>query len=121
MTTTQPIGPLDLRDMGQSPTARLFEGAKHAGIGISIFVVATPPGGLVGLHTHPYSETFVLLEGRGRWTAGDVVVELGPEQLLVVPPDTLHGFRNVGDTPLVLFSVHESGTLDQTFIGADPA
>ena len=111
----------DLADLAFSPTAWLFEGGPRAGIGITVFVVRTPPGGSVDLHVHPYSETFVLIEGSGRWTAGDQVTELGPDQILVVPPNTPHGFRNTGDTPLLLFSVHESGTLEQTFIGDEPA
>ena len=104
-----------------SQTAFLFEGKKRAGIDISMFVVRTPPGGSVELHTHPYSETFVLLEGEGRWTAGDEVVELRPDTVLVVPPKTPHGFRNTGEAPLLVVSVHESGQLDQTFLGIEPA
>ena len=110
----------DLDDLKFSPTAALFEGGPNAGLGISVFVVRTPPGNGVELHAHPYSETFVLLEGGGRWTAGDEVVELRPSHLLVVPPETPHGFRNTGDEPLLVVSVHESGTLDQTFLGRDP-
>ena len=110
----------DLDDLKFSPTAALFEGGPNAGLGISVFVVRTPPGNGVELHAHPYSETFVLLEGRGRWTAGDEVVELRPSHLLVVPPETPHGFRNTGDEPLLVVSVHESGTLEQTFLGRDP-
>lgn len=109
-----------LDDLAMSPTAALFEGAAH-GAGISIFVTRTPPGRFVELHTHPYVETFVLLEGRGRWTAGDHVVELEPNEMIVVPRETLHGFRNVGDVPLLVVSVHESGTLDQTFTEREPA
>jgi mannose-6-phosphate isomerase-like protein (cupin superfamily) len=86
-----------------------------------VFVVRTPPGKFVELHVHPYPETFVLLEGRGRWTAGDVVTELDPDQMLVVPADTPHGFRNVGDAPLLVVSVHESGTLEQSFLGVEPS
>jgi mannose-6-phosphate isomerase-like protein (cupin superfamily) len=63
----------------------------------------------------------LLLEGCGRWTAGDEVVELEPNQMLVVPADTPHGFRNVGDGQLLVVSVHESGALEQTFLGRDPA
>ena len=111
----------DLADMEFSPTAWLFEGQLRAGIGVSLFVVRTPPGKAVDIHVHPYSETFVLLEGRGRWTAGDDVVELGPNQMLVVPPQTPHGFRNTGDGSLLVVSVHESGTLEQTFLGREPA
>jgi len=60
----------NLDDMKFSPTAALFEGLPRAGVGISVFVVRTPPGKGVDIHVHPYSETFVLLEGSGRWTAG---------------------------------------------------
>jgi len=120
-----PAGPVtfgfdELRFNG-SETAFLFEGAKRAGIGVSMFIVRTPPGGGVDLHTHPYSETFVMLAGEGRWTAGDEVIELRPQNVLVVPPQTPHGFRNTGDEPLLVVSVHESGHLDQTFTGLEPA
>lgn len=111
----------DLGDMEFSPTAWLFEGQPRAGVGISVFVVRTPPGKAVDIHVHPYSETFVLLEGSGRWTAGDDVVELGPNQMLVVPAETPHGFRNTGEGSLLVVSVHESGTLEQTFLGREPA
>jgi mannose-6-phosphate isomerase-like protein (cupin superfamily) len=111
----------DLGDLEFSPTAWLFEGQPRAGVGISVFVVRTPPGKAVDIHVHPYSETFVLLEGSGRWTAGDDVVELGPNQMLVVPPETPHGFRNTGEGSLLVVSVHESGTLEQTFLGREPA
>ena len=113
----------DLQDLrfNKSATAFLFEGEKRAGTETSMFVVRTPPGGSVELHTHPYAETFLLLEGEGRWTAGDAVVDLRPESILVVPPDTPHGFRNTGAMPLLVVSVHESGALDQTFLGVEPA
>ncbi len=111
---------LALSDLEVSPTAALFEGHRRAGVDCSVFVTRTPPGAAVELHVHPYAETFLLFEGRGRWTFGDEVVELEPGQLLVVPPDTPHGFRNVGDAPLLVVSVHERGTLRQTFLGEDP-
>jgi mannose-6-phosphate isomerase-like protein (cupin superfamily) len=112
---------LDLADLAVNATAWLFEGHRRAGVDISMFVVRTPPGRAVELHVHPYAETFLLLEGRGRWTRGDDVVELEPEQMIVVPPDTPHGFRNIGDRPLLVVSVHERGTLRQTFLGREPA
>jgi quercetin dioxygenase-like cupin family protein len=123
-TTTTPtprVAKLDLADLQFSPTAWLFEGGPRAGVGISMFITRTPPGRAIELHTHPYPETFLLLEGRGRWTAGDTVAELAPEQMITVPPNTPHGFRNIGDAPLLVVSVHESGELQQTFLGRDPA
>jgi mannose-6-phosphate isomerase-like protein (cupin superfamily) len=118
---TAPIGPFDLADLGFSPTAALFEGERQAGVGISMFVARTRPGGAIELHVHPYPETFLLLAGRGRWTAGETVVELEPDQMLVVPPNTPHGFRNIGEEPLLVVTVHEAGVVDQTFLGREPA
>ncbi len=112
---------LDFDDLQFSPTAWLFEGLPRAGVGISVFLVRTPPGRSVELHVPPYAETFVLLEGAGRWTAGNDIVELHANQLLVVPAETPHGFRNTGDDALLVVSIHESGTLEQTFLGREPA
>ncbi len=81
-----------------------------------MFIVRTPPGGHVPLHVHPYPETFLLLEGRGRWTAAGEAAELEPNQMLVVPPDTPHGFRNIGDVPLLVVSVHEHPTVVQEWL-----
>ncbi len=121
MTKASRVVVLDLDEMQLSPTACLFEGGPRAGVGVSMFIVRTPPGSTVELHTHPYPETFLLLEGRGRWTAGEEIVELRPNQMLVVPPETAHGFRNVGEQPLLVVSVHEAGAVQQSWLGSDPA
>jgi mannose-6-phosphate isomerase-like protein (cupin superfamily) len=114
-----PIERYDLAGMHVSPTAALFEG-QGRGAGVSMFVTRTPPGKWVDLHVHPYAETFVLLEGTGRWTVDEESVDLGPDQMVVVPPDTPHGFRNTGDVPLLVVSVHERGTLEQTWLDREP-
>jgi mannose-6-phosphate isomerase-like protein (cupin superfamily) len=121
LDTTPGIVTYDLDDLKFTATAALFEGKARAGIDITIFVVHTPPGKFVEMHVHPYSETFVLLRGRGRWTVGDEVAEHSPEQLIVVSADTPHGFRNVGEEPLLVVSVHESGILEQEFLGVEPS
>lgn len=117
------MGPIDLSELQFSKTAWLFEGREHGGddVPISMFITRTPPGASVSLHVHPYSETFLLLEGAGRWTRGDEVVELAAESMLVVSPDTPHGFRNTGDVPLLVVSVHASGTLEQRWLDREPA
>ena len=115
------FGVFEFDDLQRNPTAWLFEGGLRTGTTTSIFIVRTAPGRAVELHVHPYPETFVLLEGHGRWTAGDEVVELRENSVLVVPPETPHGFRNIGDRPLLVVSVHESERVEQTFLGSDPA
>lgn len=112
---------IDLDELRVGPTAALFEGGPRAGAGITMFVVRTPPGSFVELHTHPYPETFVLLAGSGRWTADGQVLEVQAEQIISVPADTPHGFRNTGEVPLLVVSVHESPTLIQAFLDEEPA
>jgi quercetin dioxygenase-like cupin family protein len=73
MTRVTSIG---LDELRVGPTAALFEGGPRAGAGITMFVVRTPPRSFVELHTHPYPETFVLLAGSGRWTAGGLALEV---------------------------------------------
>jgi quercetin dioxygenase-like cupin family protein len=94
MTRVTSIG---LDELRVGPTAALFEGGLRAGAGITMFVVRTPPGSFVELHAHPYAETFVLLAGSGRWTAGEQVLEVRAERIISVPAETPHGFRNTGE------------------------
>ena len=56
--------------------------------------------------------------GAGPWR--DEAVELAPDQVVVVPPDTPHGFRNTGDEPLLVVSVHERGAIEQTWLDREP-
>jgi mannose-6-phosphate isomerase-like protein (cupin superfamily) len=115
------ISSIDLDELRTGPTAALFEGGPRAGTGTTMFIVRTPPGKFVELHTHPYAETFVLLAGTGRWTAGETVLDVAAEHVICVPAETLHGFRNIGTEPLLVVSVHESPALIQTFTDREPA
>ena len=36
--------------------------------------------------------------------------------MVVVPAETPHGFANTGDVPLLVVSVHERGTIEQTWL-----
>lgn len=54
MTGASGVAVIDLEEMQLSPTAYLFEGGPRAGAGVSMFIVRTPPGNAVELHTHPY-------------------------------------------------------------------
>ena len=40
--------------------------------------------------------------------------------MVVVPPDTPHGFRNTGGEPLLVVSVHERGTISQEWLDQEP-
>ena len=93
-------------DLRRSPTAALFEGGADAPV--SMFVTEYPSGRGPDLHTHPYPEVFLVEQGTGTFTAGDeeLVVEAG--HFVVVPAETVHGFKNRHDGTLRVVSVHPS-------------
>ena len=109
-------GRYSLDDLKVSPTASLFEGFRDEEVDLSFFFTRTPPGAEVGLHVHPYHEVFVLIEGQAEYRRGDERIEAGPGTVIVIPPETPHGFENVGDAPLVQLGIHERGTMQQTWL-----
>lgn len=61
------------------------------------------------LHTHPYPETFIVEEGRARFTVGEETIDAGPGQILVVPADTPHRFESLGEGVMHSVHIHASG------------
>ena len=116
MADANDSGRYSFEELSVSPTAALFEGHRHGGPDVSFFVTRTPPGQAVPLHTHPYFEVFALLEGTARYTRGDEQLTVGPDSVIVIPPETPHGFENTGDVPLVQLGIHERGTMQQTWL-----
>ena len=100
----------DLRVTG-SRTLR-FEGVDH-GSGISFFLVTNEPGQGPGLHRHPYSETWTVLEGQATITVGDEQVVARAGDTAVVGPHVWHGFTNTGSGTLRVMCVHASPTMIQ--------
>jgi quercetin dioxygenase-like cupin family protein len=108
MATVTPI-----EDLRRSPTAALFEGQDQ--IPVSVFVTAYPERGKgPDLHTHPYAEAFVVETGTAVFTAGDEQIAVSSGNVVVVPAETVHGFKNAGDDTLRVVSVHPSPTVKQT-------
>ena len=99
------------RAPSKSRTVR-FEGVAY-GTNISFFAVDNEPGQGPGLHTHPYPETWIVHSGLARIVAGDEVIEAGPGDIVVVPGGVKHRFTNVGEGRLVIFCVHDTGTMVQ--------
>lgn len=108
---------LELEDLAKSPTAKLFEGAKHGdGMAASFFVTAHPPGKGAALHFHPYAEVFLVQDGVATFTAGDERIVARGGQVVVVPPETVHGFENTGEGTLRIVSVHPNPEVVQTWV-----
>jgi quercetin dioxygenase-like cupin family protein len=83
-----------------------FIGADHGQVGISVYLVNSPPGRGTKLHRHPYDEIAYIIEGRVRWTLNGVEREGGPGDVLVVKAGEPHKFIAIGDAPLRQIDFH---------------
>jgi quercetin dioxygenase-like cupin family protein len=96
--------------------ARTFEGGAHGPASVSFFLVHNQPGQGPQLHQHPYDETFIILEGRVLVRVGDETVEGGPGDIVVGPPDTPHGFTNLGPERARLVCIHAAPVMQTTWV-----
>jgi quercetin dioxygenase-like cupin family protein len=91
---------------------RFLHGDEHGFGGISFIVSDNPPGGGAREHRHPHREVFVLYEGRGEYTVGGNTVIAEAGDIVVIPANTWHSFRNDGGGPLRHVALHDSGHID---------
>ena len=85
-----------------------FVGADQGDDSISVFLLSAMPGRGPGLHRHPYDEVQFVREGRGLWNVNGEEFEAGAGDILVIKAGEIHGFRCIGDAPLVQLDVHLS-------------
>lgn len=89
-----------------------FEGEAH-GSGVSFFLVDNEPGAGPDLHKHPYSETWIVRNGKARFTADGEDIEAGPGDIVVVGSETPHKFKNIGSDRLDIICIHSSPRMIQ--------
>ena len=87
-----------------------FVGADHGGAGICVIFNESAPGRGPAQHTHPYEEIFITLEGEATFLVDGNEIVATSDEVLVVPPDTPHGFTNTGQGPLRQINIHVSPT-----------
>jgi mannose-6-phosphate isomerase-like protein (cupin superfamily) len=66
------------------------------------------PGYATRLHSHPYVEVLTVLEGRGEaWLDGEMgTIAMMPGVTISIPAGRVHGFRVLGEEPLVTYGIH---------------
>jgi quercetin dioxygenase-like cupin family protein len=64
------------------------------------------PGSIYPLHSHPYEQTSVVIQGRMRLTVGDEVREVGPGDMWFASSDVPHGGEILGDEPVIFIDVY---------------
>ena len=68
---------------------------------VSVWASEWQPGcGPTTKHTHPHEEIFLFLAGYGEGEVGDEQVSVCPGTAVIIPADTVHWFRNTGNTPM---------------------
>lgn len=93
-----------------------FAGGAH-GAGISlIFSRIEKVGGGPRLHRHPYPETFIIRNGRARFTVGDETIEVVAGQIVVCPANVPHKFENLGPGLLEQIDIHEAGEFETEWL-----
>jgi mannose-6-phosphate isomerase-like protein (cupin superfamily) len=110
-----------------SRTAK-FDGEAY-GAGASFFFVDNDPGQGIGLHWHPFSETWVVIDGEVTFRVGDAFgdavdtrvdhVHAGVGAIVTVPPEQHHGFRNTGEGRLRMMCIHAGPRIIQFEIEDD--
>ena len=98
--------------------SRRFLGAEHDA-DVTDFYVENQPGEGPGLHWHPYSETWVVLEGIARITRGEESFDAIAGDTATVAAYVPHGFINAGSGALRILCIHASAIMIQTFLDED--
>jgi mannose-6-phosphate isomerase-like protein (cupin superfamily) len=79
------------------------------GSDVSVIVVEYTAAGMgPQLHTHPYAETFVVLEGRATFEVGGTRIDAVAGMVLVAPAGVPHRFENAGPGRLLQVDIHSS-------------
>ena len=109
-------------DLASGTTAQQFEGAVHgAGVGVSFFLIHTPPGRVVALKNLQQQtyEVFVIAAGEAEFVVDGVAATARGGQVVVVPPGAVHGFRNTGDRALEMTSIHAAARMETEWMDDD--
>jgi len=106
---------LKLDDLPRVGRTTRFDGIL-LGSDSSFFYVDTDPGKGPTLHQHPYTETFILLEGIAEFRIGDSLETFGAGEVLVAPANTPHKFTNTGAGTLRIIAIHAAKEIVTTWL-----
>lgn len=90
-------------------------GGANSATSFSAGITSYPPGVGAPLHSHNTEEMVTVLEGEGECVIGGVTYPVKQFDATYVPPDTVHSFRNTGQTCLSLMWVYGSTSVTRRF------
>jgi mannose-6-phosphate isomerase-like protein (cupin superfamily) len=90
-------------------TAAQIEGKGH-GAKVTLLLEHMPEGAGPRLHTHPYGETWVVVEGRIAFSDGTRTREAGTGDVVYVAPGEPHKFTVLSAGRIKMVCIHQSET-----------
>lgn len=75
------------------------------GDGATLAWTTLQPGHTPRPHAHDYEQIVYIVSGRARFTVGGESAEMGPGDVLLVPPGVQHFAETLGDEPCVDLSI----------------
>ncbi len=79
---------------------RVFTGKNSMMVLNELTATAKP-----NLHHHPHEQLSYIIEGKCRFVVGNEVVEMGPGDLVLIPPDVPHSLEVTSETPVLNLDV----------------
>ena len=83
-------------------------------------IIEIQPGRELEAHVHAEEDdSFYILEGEMTFLLDSGEVKAGSGTFVLIPPRTMHGFRNDGDVPVRMINVHAPAGFDRRIGLAD--
>lgn len=95
-------------DLPHDEISHYLVGESYQGANVCVIFVDAGPGEGPRLHTHPYVEVLIVLEGTAAFDDGRAKREVGAGEVAVVPAGQTHGFVNSGSGRLRQIDIHLS-------------
>ena len=91
-------------------TYQTLVGDERGSTPLRLGLQTAPPGYRTRLHSHPYLEVLTVVSGEAEaWSEEhDAPVRLATGTTLILPANTKHWFRVIGDEPLKIYGIHAS-------------
>jgi MFS family permease len=78
---------------------------------VSFFLVHSPPGASVALHSHPYPEVFILQAGRATFEVDEIEITAVAGDIVIAPAGAPHQFANTGGEELRLTAIRPASEM----------
>jgi mannose-6-phosphate isomerase-like protein (cupin superfamily) len=101
-----------VEDLRLSARAARFQGEDDAAV--SFFITRSERGQGPDQHLHPYAEVFIVETGEATFLVDGERRVVGAGHIVIVPPETPHGFKNERDEVLNVIGIHPSPQVQQT-------